>query len=177
MLYKFEEEFKTIDSNMDNIISLYETNNWWKIDLLYRKVQEDYTLIDDFISRLLNFVTRRYYYQYLKPLNEEISNIIENKHNYEFKTDIQLDFWSKYVSNSDKKTAVVIVDALRYEMGKEMFSMLDEIEIKQLHHLLLLYQQLQNLGWLVYYLMVIQNLSLMKRMDTINIQMETLIIH
>lgn len=130
MLYKFEEEFKTINSNMDNIISLYETNNWWKIDLLYRKVQEDYTLIDDFISQLLNFVDKRYYYQYLKPLNEEISNIIETKHDYEFKTDIQLDFWSKYVSNSDKKTAVVIVDALRYEMGKEIFSMLDEIKYK-----------------------------------------------
>ena len=130
MLYKFEEEFKTITSNMDNIISLYETNNWWKIDLLYRKVQEDYTLIDDFISRLLNFVNKKYYYQYLKPLNEEISNIIENRHNYEFKTDIQLDFWSKYVSNSDKKTAVIIVDAMRYEMGKEMFSMLNEIENK-----------------------------------------------
>jgi len=130
MLYKFEEEFKIINSNMDNIISLYETNNWWKIDLLYRKVQEDYTLIDDFISRLLNFVNKKYYYQYLKPLNEEISNIIENRHNYEFKTDIQLDFWSKYVSNSDKKTAVIIVDAMRYEMGKEMFSMLNEIENK-----------------------------------------------
>lgn len=130
MLYKFEEEFKTITSNMDNIISLYETNNWWKIDLLYRKVQEDYTLIDDFISRLLNFVNKKYYYQYLKPLNEEISNIIENRHNYEFKTDIQLDFWSKYVSNSDKKTAVIIVDAMRYEMGKEIFSMLNEVENK-----------------------------------------------
>lgn len=130
MLYKFEEEFKTINSNMDNIISLYETNNWWKIDLLYRKVQEDYTLIDDFISLLLNFVNKKYYYQYLKPLNEEISNIIENRHNYEFKTDIQLDFWSKYVSNSDKKTAVIIVDAMRYEMGKEIFSMLNEVEHK-----------------------------------------------
>lgn len=130
MLYKFEEEFKTINSNMDNIISLYETNNWWKIDLLYRKVQEDFTLIDDFISLLLNFVNKKYYYQYLKPLNEEISNIIENRHNYEFKTDIQLDFWSKYVSNSDKKTAVIIVDAMRYEMGKEIISMLNEVEHK-----------------------------------------------
>ncbi len=130
MLYKFEEEFKAIESSIDKIISLYETNNWWKIDLLYRKVQEDYSLIDDFITRLLNFVDKKYYYQYLKPLNEEISNIIENKHDYEFKTDIQLDFWSKYISNSNKKTAVVIVDALRYEMGKEIFSMLDEIEHK-----------------------------------------------
>ena len=130
MLYKFEEEFKAIESSIDKIISLYETNNWWKIDLLYRKVQEDYSLIDDFITRLLNFVDKKYYYQYLKPLNEEISNIIENKHDNEFKTDIQLDFWSKYISNSNKKTAVVIVDALRYEMGKEIFSMLDEIEHK-----------------------------------------------
>ena len=36
----------------------------------------------------------------------------------------------KYISNSNKKTAVVIVDALRYEMGKEIFSMLDEIKYK-----------------------------------------------
>jgi hypothetical protein len=130
LIYIFEEEFKTIDKNLDNIISHYETNNWWKIDLLYRKVQEDYSLIDDFISQLLNFVDKRYYFQYLKPLNEEISNIIENKKDYEFKTNIQLDFWSKYVSNTDKKTAVVIVDALRYEMGKEIFSMVDDIKHK-----------------------------------------------
>lgn len=135
-IYTFEEDFKSTDNNLDNIIYLYEVNNWWKIDLMYRKVQEDYSLVDDFISSLLRFSNKKYYYNYLKPLNEEISNFMDNKDDYEFKTNIQLDFWSKYVSNTNKKTAVLIVDALRYEMGKEIFSMLDEVKNKSINPLI-----------------------------------------
>ena len=136
LIYTFEGDFEISDSNLDDIISLYEINNWWKIDLLYRKVQEDHSLVDDFIFQLLIFMNKKYYYQYLKPLNEKVSDIIDNKYDYDFETDIQLDFWSKYVSNTDKKTAVVIVDALRYEMGKEIFSMIDDIENKSIKPLI-----------------------------------------
>lgn len=132
LLYMFEEKFSMVNGTMDDLIQLYEINNWWKIDQLYRKVQEDYSLIDDFITKLLQLVDKKYHYQYLKPLNEEVSNAIENKGDYEFKTDIQLDFWAKYVSVSDKQTAVLIVDALRYEMGKEIYSMIDEVNNKTL---------------------------------------------
>lgn len=131
-LYMFEEQFKMISGAMDDLIELYEINNWWKIDQLYRKVQEEYSLIDDFITKLLRLVDTKYHYQYLKPLNEEVSSAIENKSDYEFKTSIQLDFWSKYVASSDKQTAVLIVDALRYEMGKEIYSMIDEVKNKSL---------------------------------------------
>lgn len=132
LLYMFEEKFSMVNGTMDDLIQLYEINNWWKIDQLYRKVQEDYSLIDDFITKLLQLVDKKYHYQYLKPLNEEVSNAIENKGDYEFKTDIQLDFWAKYVSASEKQTAVLIVDALRYEMGKEIYSMIDEVKNKTL---------------------------------------------
>lgn len=136
LIYIFEEQFNMIETDIDNLIQLYESNNWWKIDLLYRKVQEDYSLVDDFITKLLNLIDKNYYYKYLKPLNEEVCNCLENKNDYEFKTDIQLDFWSKFISSTDKKTAVVIVDALRYEMGKEIYSMLDGIENKSLNPLI-----------------------------------------
>lgn len=136
LIYIFEEQFIMIDNDVDNLVNLYEANNWWKIDLLYRKVQEDYYLVDDFIFKLLKYVDNKYYYHYLKPLNEEMSNAIESKHVYEFKTNIQLDFWSKYISSTNKKTAVIIVDALRYEMGKEIFSMIDEIENKSISPLI-----------------------------------------
>lgn len=136
LIYTFEEQFNMSESNVDGLIESYETNNWWKIDLLYRKVQEDYSLVDDFISKLLKYVDKKYYYQYLKPLNEEVSNIIDSKYDYEFKTNLQLDFWSKYVSNKNRRTAVVIVDALRYEMGKEIMSMIDEVENKSISPLI-----------------------------------------
>lgn len=136
LIYIFEDQFSMSESSVDNIIELYEANNWWKVDLLYRKVQEDFSLVDDFISKLLRYVDKKYYYQYLKPLNEEVSNMVDIKYDYEFKTNIQLDFWSKYVSNTSQKTAVVIVDALRYEMGKEIMSMIDEVENKSISPLI-----------------------------------------
>lgn len=132
LLYIFEEQSTMASGTIDDLIQLYEINDWWKIDQLYRKVQEEYSLVDDFITKLLKLVNKKYNYGYLKPLNEEVSNILEDKGDYNFKTDIQLDFWSKYVSSSEKQTAIFIVDALRYEMGKEIYSMIDEVENKTL---------------------------------------------
>ena len=127
LIYDFEEQSKTMDRSVDGIIGFYEHNSCWKIDCLYRKVQEDYSLMDNFITVLLDYVDRKYHYQYLKPLNEEMSSAIEMMNDYKFNTDIQLDFWSKYVSSTNKKTAVFIVDALRYEMGRDLFSKIGEI--------------------------------------------------
>lgn len=138
LLYSFEQQLDAVEADIDSIIQRYEENSWWKIDQLYRKIQEDYSQMDDFIIKLLNLVDNKYHYQYLKPLNDEVANALEYKTNYDFNTDIQLDFWAKFISGADINTqiAVVIVDALRYEMGREIYSMINEVENKRIEPLI-----------------------------------------
>ena len=133
LLYDFEEQINLLEKNLDDLILSYEKENWWKIDLLYRKVQEDYGVLDDFSLELLDLINKKYHYEYLKPLNEFVSQVIENKVDFKSSLSLQHNFWSQHVLISDKQTAIIIVDALRYEMGREIYSILDEIENKEIH--------------------------------------------
>ena len=132
LLYNFEDDIRSGIGEIDNIIRLYEKNSWWKIDNLYRKIQESYIDVDDFILNLVKIVDRQYIYEYLKPLNEEVANYLENKNIIDSSIDLQIDFWKKHISNSDKQTAIIVVDALRFEMGKELFNKLDDLECKKI---------------------------------------------
>lgn len=125
LLNKFEEKFPSHYDNFEDIISNYKDNSWWKIDLMYRKIQEQYFEFDDFISLLFKKLNSLYHYTYLKTINEEVSNIIDKKIDFNFKVDIQHNFWTKFVTPSNKQTAILIVDALRYEMGMELFGLIE----------------------------------------------------
>lgn len=125
LLNKFEEKFSSHYDNFEDIISNYKDNGWWKIDLMYRKIQKQYFEFDDFISLLFKKLNSLYHYTYLKTINEEVSNIIDKKIDFNFKVDIQHNFWTKFVTPSNKQTAILIVDALRYEMGMELFGLIE----------------------------------------------------
>lgn len=125
LLNKFEEKFASHYDNFEDIISNYKDNSWWKIDLMYRKIQEQYFEFDDFISLIFKKLNSLYHYTYLKTINEEVSNIIDKKIDFNFKVDIQHNFWAKFVTPSNKQTAILIVDALRYEMGMELFGLIE----------------------------------------------------
>lgn len=126
LLNKFREKFPSTYDNFEDIISDYKDNNWWKIDLLYRKIQEQYFEFDDFISLLFNKLDGLYHYAYLKTINEEVSNVIDKKIDFNFKVDIQHNFWTKHVTPRNEQTAILIVDALRYEMGMELFGLIED---------------------------------------------------
>lgn len=126
LLNKFREGFSSSYDNFEDIISNYKDNNWWKIDLLYRKIQEKYFEFDDFISLLFKKLDGLYHYTYLKTINEEVSNILDKKIDFNFKVDIQQNFWTKYVTPRNEQTAILIVDALRYEMGMELFGLIED---------------------------------------------------
>lgn len=125
LLNKFRESFSSSYDNFEDIIYNYKDNNWWKIDLLYRKIQEQYFEFDDFVSLLFKKVDGLYHYTYLKTINEEVSNVIDKKIDFNFKVDIQHNFWTKFVTTSNKQTAILVVDALRYEMGMELFGLIE----------------------------------------------------
>lgn len=128
LIYSFKEQTKKSETSFENIVKNYEEENWWRIDYLYRKIQEDLKCFDGFITKLFNLVDKKYHYDYLKPLNEQVADIIDVKGRYEFEINPQIDFWSQYVSDCQGKVAVVIVDALRYEMGKDLMSLLNDID-------------------------------------------------
>lgn len=132
LLFKFESELSSISSTVDNLIEQYQTSDWWKIDMLYRKIQEDYSENDDFTTKLLKVVNGKYNYEFLKILNEKFSSLIDGKYDYDFDVGLQIDFWSRYVSKNEMPSAVVIVDALRFEMGKELYEMLGDTYSKKL---------------------------------------------
>lgn len=125
LINKFGKQFSGSYENIQDIINKYRDDNWWKIDFLYRKIQEQYFEFDDFISLLFKKVDSLYHYTYLKTINEEVSKLVDKKIDFNFKTDIQFNFWSKFVKSSNKQTAVIIVDALRYEMGMELFRLIE----------------------------------------------------
>lgn len=125
-LNSFREKFENTYDNLEDIIDNYKNNNWWKIDLLYRKIQEQYFEFDNFISLLFKKLDGLYHYIYLKTINEEVSNVIDKKIDFNFKIDIQHNFWTKYVAPKNEKTAILVVDALRYEMGMELFGLIED---------------------------------------------------
>ena len=126
LLNSFREKFDDNYDNLEEIISKYKDNNWWKIDLLYRKIQEQYFEFDNFISLLFKKLDSLYHYMYLKIINEEVSNVIDKKIDFNFKIDIQHNFWTKYVVPKKEQTAILVVDALRYEMGMELFGLIED---------------------------------------------------
>ncbi|WP_313558813.1 PglZ domain-containing protein [Ruminiclostridium cellobioparum] len=132
LLFEFDAEISNISDSADGLIKQYQDSGWWKIDLLYRKIQEDYSETDDFITKLLKVVNNKYNYEFLKIINERFSGLIDSRYDYEFETGIQAEFWSKFISKYDKPCAVIIADALRFEMGKEIFDILSDTYTKKI---------------------------------------------
>lgn len=126
LLNSFREKFENTYDNLEDIVDNYKNNNWWKIDLLYRKIQEQYFEFDNFISLLFKKLDSLYHYMYLKTINEEVSNVIDKKIDFNFKIDIQHNFWTKYVAPKNEQTAILVVDALRYEMGMELLGLIED---------------------------------------------------
>ena len=126
LLNKFEEKFASSYENFEDIINNYKDNSWWKIDLLYRKIQEQYFEFDEFIMLIFKKLDTLYHCIYLRNINEEVSNVMEKKIDYNFKIDIQNNFWTKFVAPNSKQTAILIIDALRYEMGMELFGLIED---------------------------------------------------
>ena len=132
--------------NVFHMIAPYELWNsyeeeLYKFDTYYRKFHYYFNLslqktnihIDDSFKECAEYIEKIYKNWFLSNLNscwnriskEEFTlNGIFNRINH------QLDFYSKYVRNSieEKITFVIISDALRYEVGKELYERLTKNE-------------------------------------------------
>jgi len=115
----------TASSNLKKINSASEMaqryiDNWWKIDNDYRK----FRLKTDANGKLktLSKYVRVTYRDFQNRLNEKLLNLISKQKDLTIQGfQYQSDFWKK-VASSKKKRAIILADALRFELGKDLIT-------------------------------------------------------
>ncbi len=122
--------------NPEGIVKEYIQQKWWAIDYRFRKAEEQYQSNEPLIFALIKYANGQYIHQFLKPLNTQFQQSFESKRDYSIEgITHQRHFWNENINGSNKKTAVIYVDALRYEMGTELQSLIDEewdVEVKSM---------------------------------------------
>lgn len=119
------EELHIEDRNSAHGIVRDYMTHYYKIDSYYRGFYYSYDKSQDLeISGILEEVSKKisleYEEKYLTPLCDEWANNIEKKQLLSF----QKNFYKEHVRKCDTRVAVIISDALRYEVGQEILEKL-----------------------------------------------------
>ncbi|MCI6014858.1 MAG: BREX-1 system phosphatase PglZ type A [Coprobacillus sp.] len=98
---------------------------YYKIDTEYRKVVTYYRNIENYsleFEQLMDVVENTYQLKFLDVLGPEYSKALSKLQSWEFiGSDVSENFYQKLQRNSAKKMFVIISDALRYEIGYEVY--------------------------------------------------------
>lgn len=125
---------KIKSSELEDLTKLYDTD-LYKIDYDYRKLVYYYNLLkdsDDF-KDLLEKVENQYINKYMFKLSVEWNKALEKLPTYDSnKLTMQNKFYNKYIKNNISETKngrviVIISDAFRYELAKELNYKLNKI--------------------------------------------------
>ena len=109
----------------EEIIKNY-LDKYWRIDSDYRifseLLVENRHKIDDIL-----FLVEKYYETYLEKINRAFSENLISSNSWNNNVLSQSSFWEDIINNlkKERKTVVIIVDALRYELAKELESKLN----------------------------------------------------
>jgi len=110
-------------NSISEMAQMYK-NDWWGIDFGYRsfRLQSD---ANDKLQALSQYV-RTIYRDYQNELNENFLNLVIKQRNLSIKGMLcQSEFWEK-VASSKKRRAVILVDALRFELGQDLANRLKQ---------------------------------------------------
>jgi len=102
------------------------TESWWEIDKKYRSFRIKYDGEERLkkLSRHISTLFRKYQ----ESMNDKLLNLFEASDKWEFpEIDSQHQFWENQIIRSQKKRAVFLVDALRYDLGCEMKERLESL--------------------------------------------------
>lgn len=120
-IFQYKEELN-IDE-FKNIKELYDfyTGNGYKIDRMYREFYCAYDRnkgqnLDVNLDSLEEIISIFYEKEFLESLLNEWSENLNRKHYLP----LQKDFYKTYIEKSDTRVAVIVSDALRYEIGTEI---------------------------------------------------------
>lgn len=119
LIEDFNQEIQNINDEQ-NLIKRY-CEKYFEIDQLYRKYITDSNEIEDTLEDIYEWV-EKFYIEYLDKLNSLFSEKIFNKGKWELDGFFfQGDFFKKLDLKNNPKTGIIIVDGLRYELGKEIY--------------------------------------------------------
>lgn len=120
----------------DDILDLVEEydKKYYKIDTYYRKFYYNLDKIDDntIFEDLKNLVENIYINKYLDEISKEFSKKFDYK-KLRYKYKLQKDFYNNFIRDNKERIIVIISDAFRYEIGKELverFKYNEKIEAK-----------------------------------------------
>lgn len=128
-LNKFKDYInqQSIFQDPESIVKEYIEQKWWIIDYRFRKAEEQYKENNNLILSLIKYANGQYIHHFLKPLNAQFQRSFEQKLDFSINgITQQRHFWQEYMTGNRMKTAVIYVDALRYEMGAELQYLIDE---------------------------------------------------
>ena len=121
------------------------TDQWWEIDAAYRNyVQRVRALIEpiDGLEHAQTAITG-FYMRFLKSLNRDLAESIQTDPT---PGSPQTGFWNQYV-DVDSGTALIICDALRYELACELSNRLDELDAEvNLEHVSATFPSITEVG-------------------------------
>ena len=102
------------------------TDQWWEIDAAYRNyIQSSGSLVQtiDGLEAAKDVITG-FYTRFLKRLNRELATGIQS---YPRLGTPQTSFWEHYIE-PDRETVIIVCDALRYELARELVTNLEELD-------------------------------------------------
>ena len=114
----------TCPDSFSDILEKYKTSDY-KIDQNYRYFYYDYDSLDDSedFERLRELVENIYTNEYLDKLLQKWNSSILEKNTLS-KLPLQIDFYDSNIGGLKDRTVVIISDALRYEVGHELYTVL-----------------------------------------------------
>lgn len=118
LIEDFNQEIQNI--NDEQILIRRYCEKYFEIDQLYRKYITDSNEVEDTLEDIYEWV-EKFYIEYLDKLNSLFSEKIFKKGKWELEgLFFQGDFFKKLDLKNNPKTGIIIVDGLRYELGKEI---------------------------------------------------------
>jgi hypothetical protein len=108
--------------DVDFLVNNYiEGDGWWKIDSVYRKLYTYCADVEEDFWKTFLKPCFDIYAIWLRTITECFSNSSEKLKEWRIKGLLsQSEFWSKIVEKEDKPLAILMIDALRYELSKEL---------------------------------------------------------
>ena len=122
------EAKSTIDAGTHTTEELTElyTDQWWEIDAAYRNYVQSVRALVQHIDELegAREAVTGFYMRFLKALNRDLAESIQTDPTL---GSPQTSFWDQYV-DAESGTALIVCDALRYELACELEERLDELD-------------------------------------------------
>jgi len=94
------------------------TESWWELDRTYRKFRAQFDAQPELHNLVLK--VRQAYNEAVRKMNEAFIKSVQQAAGLELGMDTQASFWAENVAPGKGIKAVLFIDALRYEMGREL---------------------------------------------------------